>query len=151
MRRIGFVLTVLVVITMLFTAQARAAAAFTVASQILDDYGDVKVLTVTLSVAVSGSVALDATHMTKLRGLYLYSVETDPGTLTADYDIVISDANGLNVCAGNTTDRHTTTTQSVYCTTSTQPYSVVRNSVWTLTVSNQTENSTLTLIMTFAK
>jgi hypothetical protein len=79
---------------------------------------------------------------------------TDPGAAapTADYDIVLTDADGLNILTGandDLTDRHTSTTQEVYFwkelgTNAGVLYPVVNGPI-TFTVSNAGDTKTGTI------
>lgn len=124
-------------------------------TQVLDDYGDAKVLTFQITTAADGSVtdtAISSAYMTRLRGYYLYSIETDPGSTapTADYDVTLVDSNGLDACQSQGLNRSAGTTQIAVCTAG--PYYVVRNSVLTLNVDNNSVDSAImTIIFTFVK
>ena len=85
-----------------------------------------------------------------LTGWYLYSAETNPGTTpSADYDIVINDADGVDLAAGLLANRSASATQLVNIGTSAYGYPVVRGNL-TFVLSNNTEaSSTGTLVLVF--
>lgn len=87
-----------------------------------------------------------------LKGWILYSLETDPGATapTDDYDVVINDANGLDMCAGNAANRDTSNTEMVACASSTQPYSIVRGNM-TLSISAAGNSKIGTVVLMFLK
>lgn len=86
-----------------------------------------------------------------IRGWYLYSVETDPGTTapTDNYDLVINDSNGIDVCWGLLANRSTSATQQVNCATSGHSYPVVRSTLTPVLTNNSVNSATGVIIFTF--
>ena len=86
-----------------------------------------------------------------ITGWYLYSAETNPGATapTANYDIVINDADGLDIAWGLLANRHTSNTEIAFLADSSHGYPVVRGNL-TFTLTNNLVNSaTGTCILTF--
>ena len=84
-------------------------------------------------------------------GWYLYSAETNPGTVapTSNYDIVINDGDGADIAGGLLMNRHTSNTEMVNIGTSIHGYPIVRGNL-TFTLSNNAVNSaTGTCILSF--
>lgn len=91
----------------------------------------------------------------KLYGYILYSLETDPAIApnvpSDNYTVTVSDANGLDMCASNASaNRDQTNTEMVACSSSTQPYSVVRGNM-TIAVSGAGNSKQGTAILMFLK
>ena len=74
---------------------------------------------------------------TKLHSGKVLELATDPGSTapSADYDITITDSDGLDVLAGQGADRHTSNTEYVIDSDS-NPLGVVADSTLTINVSN---------------
>ncbi len=90
-------------------------------SQVLNDIRGTNSMTLTLTwiadsvLATVPSTAIDSTIMAKIEGLYIIAVETDPGSPAPapNYDIVINDANGLDIMGGTLANRSATATEKV--------------------------------------
>jgi hypothetical protein len=105
-------------VVLLFTGQAWGAGSCTVK---LDKYplANMRVLTYSwIGDAANGTVPSTATTTaidTDLAGWYVYAIETNPGAgpPTASYDIVINDAEGLDISGGMLADRSSTATEKI--------------------------------------
>ena len=86
-----------------------------------------------------------------VKGWYLYSAETNPnvGPPTADYDIVINDADGVDIANGLLMNRHTTTTQLVNLGTGTYGYPLITGALTIVHTNQIVASATWTLILTF--
>lgn len=118
---------------------------------------DVKVLTYTITSASGGTITtangyISTTYLSQVMGMYLYSVETNPGATapTDDYDVYVYDEDGLDMCAGEADNRDTSNTEIAYCTTSTQPYSVVKDRI-RLAVSAAGDSKLTVVKLTFVR
>jgi hypothetical protein len=134
-----------------------ARAVDSVVTQVLNDWEAVKVLTFTVTTATGGGLTaghgvISDANLRRLKGMYLYALQTDPGATapTADYDITVTDPNSLDMCAGKAINRHTSNTEMVYCTSSTQPYSVVRGTT-TLVIAAAGDEKQTVVHMIFVK
>lgn len=88
-----------------------------------------------------------------LFGLYLYSVETNPGTTapTDNWDVFVYDGDSVDICAGNGNNRDTSNSELAFCATSTQPYGVISGNL-TVTISgNSNASATGTVKLLFRK
>lgn len=86
-----------------------------------------------------------------ITGWYLYTAETNPGSTapTDNYDIVINDADGVDVAGGLLANRHTTTTQLVNIGTSAYGYPLIRGDLSVAITNNIVNSATGTIIMVF--
>lgn len=86
-----------------------------------------------------------------LKGWYLYSAETNPGSTapTDLYDITLTDADGLDIAWSLLNNRSTTNTELVLVSTASTGFPVIRGNL-TFTLTNNSVNSaTGTLILIF--
>lgn len=101
--------------------------------------------------AVPNTTIVSSTY--GLLGLYLYSVETNPGTTapTDDWDAFVYDTDSVDLCAGNANNRDTSNSELAVCATSTQPYGVISGNL-TVTISgNSNASATGTVKLYFVK
>jgi len=84
-------------------------------------------------------------------GWYLYSAETNPGTTapTDNYDIVINDADGVDIAGGLLMNRDTSTTELVCVGISAHGYPIVRGNLTFVLSNNAVNSATGTCILTF--
>jgi hypothetical protein len=96
------------------------------------------------------TITIDA-NTYKITGWYLYSVETNPGSVapTDDYDIVINDADGLDIVGGLLANRDVTNTELILVGTATHGYPVVRSDLSVVWSNQAVHSATGTLILTF--
>jgi hypothetical protein len=135
---------------------AHAAGTVTVSGQDLRVMGEVQRRVVTLSWTADASAAtvpdtaIDSSTY-GFTGWYLYSVETNPGSTapTANHDIVINDADGVDIAGGLLMDRHTSTTQLVNIGNAVHGYPVVRGNLTVVWTNNAVNSATGTIILTF--
>lgn len=140
-----FLLTVIFLV--LLTTRLYAAGS----SGITDyyDIGGKKTITLSWIADAADHTVPDATinaAAQRIEGWYLYSAETNPGAVapTDDYDIVITDADGLDIAKGLLMNRDTATTELADSINA-----VVRGNL-TFTLTNNSVNSaTGTLILVF--
>jgi hypothetical protein len=116
--------------------------------------GERKVITITWAgSADDGSMPAVTVSATTygIKGWYLYTVETNPGSgpPTASYDIVINDADGVDIAGGKLANRHTTTTELVNIGTATHGYPLVRGNLSVVLTGNSQTSATGTIIMIF--
>jgi hypothetical protein len=109
----------------------------------IDKLGPVCCITLAVTTHTDGTVTAYA--LTKKVSGRLLALETDPGSTapTDNYDLTITDANGLDVLQGVGANRHTTTTQMaaiVFSGTSVHP-PVAMGDTLTLNVTNNSVNS----------
>lgn len=140
---------IIIAALLLFAGQAWAAGAVT---QKLDKYpnANMRVLTFSWTGDVAGgAVTTTATNdaiTADIAGWYVYAIETNPGSgpPTAGYDIVINDAEGLDISGGMLADRSSTATQKITPRLD-STYSifggVLVDGALTLVITNQTQNS----------
>jgi hypothetical protein len=85
----------------------------------------------------------------KVRGYYLYSVTTDPGTSapTAAYDITLV-VNGEDIAGGLLADRSASNTETVVIAPTTKGYPIMGDSAMAVTFSGETANPS-TIVITF--
>ncbi len=133
----------------LFAGQLFAAGSCTVK---VDKYpsGNMRVLTFSWTGdAGTGAVpdtTTDTDETADILGWYVYSIETNPGTPapTASYDIVVNDAEGLDISGGMLADRSATATEKITPRLDTT-YSifggVLIDGALTLKITNQTDVS----------
>lgn len=150
----------LICILFLFILVSKSFAAGTV-TQTLDKYPNINMQVLTFSWvgdAANGTVPSTATSTaitTKIAGWYVYSIETNPGSPapTAAYDIVITNAEELDIAGGTLMNRHGINTERIIPKIDTANAifgSVLIDSALTLTITNQSVNSargTVKLIM----
>jgi hypothetical protein len=94
------------------------------------------------------STALNAQVMTRVKGMYIYMIETDPGATapTASYDIVINDANGRDVLGGAGADRSATATEAAGATLSSAIVPVPIDTALTFVLSNNSVHSAVGVV-----
>jgi len=82
-----------------------------------------------------------------IKGWYLYSAETNPGAgpPDANYDIVINDADGVDVANGLLMNRHTSTTELVNLGMGVYGYPLITGAL-TIVQTNQTTASAVWVI-----
>ena len=88
-----------------------------------------------------------------VRGFYLYSVTTDPGTSapTAAYDITLV-VNGEDIAGGLLADRSAAETETVVIAPTTKGYPIMGDSAMAVTFANETANpSTIVIKFKFVK
>jgi hypothetical protein len=88
-----------------------------------------------------------------VRGYFLYSVTTDPGTSapTADYDITLM-VDGEDIAGGLLADRSATNTETVLIAPTTKGYPIMGDSAMAVTFANNTANpSTIVIRFKFVK
>jgi len=103
---------------LLFPVFGNAAGTVT---QKLDKYpnANMRVLTFTWTGdAADGTVPSTATSTAitaDIAGWYVYAIETNPGAVapTADYDVVVNDAEGLDIAGGMLANRSATATEKI--------------------------------------
>ena len=78
-----------------------------------------------------------------IKGYYLYKLITNPGTTapTANYDITITDEDGIDIMGGNAMNRHTSNSESTYPMIGTQPFAQPIIGPITLNITNNSVNS----------
>ncbi len=111
---------IIMAVLLLFAGSAFGAAAGTCTVK-LDTYPNANMRVVTYSWVGSvddgtvPSTATSASITADISGWYVYAIETNPGAgpPTPNYDIVINDAEGLDIAGGMLADRHTTSTQKI--------------------------------------
>jgi hypothetical protein len=113
-----------------------------------------KIVTVSWVGATSGGAVPAASIVADtygLKGFFLYSVETNPGSTapTDNYDIVINDADGLDIAGGLLVDRDTANTEIVNLRSSAAGYPMVRGDLSAVTTGNSVNSATGTIIMIF--
>lgn len=89
----------------------------------------------------------------KVRGYYLYSVTTDPGTSapTAAYDITLV-VNGEDIAGGLLADRSASNTETVVIAPTTKGYPIMGDSAMAVTFTGETANpSTIVIKFKFVK
>ncbi len=89
----------------------------------------------------------------KVRGFYLYSVTTDPGTSapTEGYDITLV-VDGEDIAGGLLADRSATLTETVVIAPTTKGYPIMGDSAMAVTFANETANpSTIVIKFKFVK
>jgi hypothetical protein len=155
-KRFGLTLVAVLLGIFLSSTVWAAGSSATISSKKLG-YGDKVAITVTwvsddATGAVSTSIPL-VTAAYDVVGFFLYAVETYPGAgavaPTADYDIAITNAGGLDVCAANTLNRHTSSPQCVFCSTATQPYQAVQGTLtFAVTAAGNSKEGSTVLIFT---
>ena len=111
-----------------------------------------KVLTLTWT--ASGGAVGDTTISASTYGIagwYLYSAETNPGaTAPTDlYDIVLNDADGVDIAGGLLMNRSETATQLVNIGNSAHGYPVIRGDITMVLSNNVVAAATGTLVLTF--
>ena len=115
-----------------------------------------KVITIAWTGAAAGG-AIDAITVNAqtygIEGWYLYSVETNPGTTapTDDYDIVINDADGLDIAGGLLANRDSSVTEMVNLRAAATGYPMVRGNLSVAISGNSVNSATGTIIMTFVQ
>jgi len=84
-------------------------------------------------------------------GWYLYSVETNPGTTapTDNYDIVINDADGLDITGALIMNRDTANTELVLIGFAAHGYPIVRSDLSFVLTGQSVASATGTAILTF--
>ena len=99
------------------------------------------------------STALNSEIIGQVEGCYLYSAETNPGSgpPTANYDIVLNDADGVDIAASQLLNRHTSTTELVNLGMGSYGYPVVRTSLTFVLTNNSQASAAGTVILTFVK
>lgn len=87
---------------------------------LLSPTGRTATITWSWTAAADGSVTganltVSATNLEKIKGWFLYAMETNPGSTapTDDYDIVVNDADGLDILGGVGANRDTANTEKV--------------------------------------
>lgn len=136
----------------LWAAEVPGTATYTVNTYIIDGSRARVVVTIAWTTGDAGTgptmTIVPATY--RVEGYYLYSVETDPGSSapTDNYDIVINDANGLDICWGLLADRDTTNTEIAFCATTGKGYPAVMGTL-TPVVTNAGNTTTGQIILTF--
>jgi hypothetical protein len=111
-------------------------------TETIDKLGPVCCLTLAVTAHTDGSVT--AYPLTKKFSGRLLALETDPGATapTANYDLTITDANGLDVLQGVGANRHTSNTEMaaiVFSGTAIHP-PVAMGDTLTLNVANNSQN-----------
>lgn len=157
-KRVGLtVVFVLLLGILLYSTVWAAGSSATVSAKKLGTGDKVAVTVAWVSDDTTGSVSATIPMVTAaydITGFFPYAVETYPGAgdlAPADnYDIVITNSGGLDVCAGNALNRHTSNPQSVYCTTSSQPYQAVQGSL-TVAVTNAGNSNEGTITIVFVR
>jgi len=118
----------------------------TVVETITAGYGRMEVITLTCT-ADAAAATFPATALTNKFSGTLLQLETNPGATapTANYDIVLTDAEGHDVLEGVGANRHTSTTEKVpvvYSGTGTHPM-VHASDTLTWTITNNAVNSAI--------
>lgn len=144
----------LVLAICLFASQALAVGTVVITPVNIRVGNEITKKTITLAWtadagAVPNTVINAATY--GLAGWYLYSAETNPGATapTADYDIVLNDADGVDVSGGLLMNRSDTVTQLVLIGNATHGFPVVRSNLTMVLTNNAVGAATGTLILTF--
>ena len=84
----------------------------------------------------------------KVRGFYLYSVTTDPGTApTAGYDITLV-VDGEDIAGGLLADRSASATETVLIAPTTKGYPIMGDSAMAVTFANETASPSV-IVITF--
>ena len=109
----------------------------TVVETITSGFGRMEVITLTCTGDASDG-SFPATALTNKFSGYLLALETNPGATapTANYDIVLNDAEGVDVLAGVGANRHTTTSEKVaiiWATSLNPPVHASDTLTWTIT------------------
>jgi len=118
----------------------------TVVETITSGYGFIEVITLTCT-ADAADASFPATALTNKFTGYLIALETNPGATapTANYDIVLNDAEGNDVLQGVGANRHTSTTEKVpivYSGTALHPI-IHATDTLTWTITNNAVNSAI--------
>lgn len=134
-----------------FAAVAPGTRTVTVDPVLVEGKISKKIITIAWTgSADDGSIPNTTLNANIVKGWYLLSGETNPGAVAplADYDIVIQDADSLDLAAGLLMNRHTSTTQLV-TGFGANGYPLVRGDL-TVVFTNQTNvSATGTLILVF--
>lgn len=105
-------------------AAAGSWSAVTYSDAEVSKIGNIKTFTITFTASSDNatiptytiSALAQPTLMNFIKGYWIYTVETNPGTTgpTDEYDIVINDVHGLDVMGGALLNRSITSTQNVF-------------------------------------
>jgi hypothetical protein len=146
----------LLVLGILILSASLSFAAGTVTTTLVRPNEGSRVLIFTCTADVSGSIPVTTTNVSmtnELQGWWAYYVVTNPGTsMTADYDITLTDADGIDIMGGKLADRSATVSQSVV------PYIDSTNGIYggramngtlTLTITNNTANTSTVVVKVF--
>lgn len=101
--------------------------------------------------AEAGTVSNVTLPANALKGWYLYSAETNPGNGTAptdNWDVVINDADGVDLAGGLLMNRDTATTELVNIGTGAYGYPLATGDLTIVHSGNVVISSTWTLIIT---
>ena len=145
-----------IVLVALLAAPVWAAGTVTITSSAVTVQGDVWRKVITLSwVADAAEATVPPTTITAVTygigGWYLYTAETNPGSTapTDDYDMVLNDADGLDVAGGLLTNRDAIATEIVSMGTSAHGYPAIRGDLTFVLSDNSVNSATGTLILIF--
>lgn len=156
MKRI--ILAVLMVLALAVPSWAASSATMTLDTSI----DGIRILTINWTAHTDGSFTAvstdDYSHqgrtMTQwVKGYYLYTAETDPGSTgpTDNYDIAINDANSLDIAGTKLANRDQSTTELVNVGTATFGYPIVRGPLSIAITGNSVNSATGTIILVFVR
>jgi len=138
------------------TMPAWAAGTVTITSSNITIHGNIWRKIITLSwIADAADATVPSTTITAttygIGGWYLYSAETNPGSVapTDNYDIVLNNADGLDIAGGLLANRDATATEIVSIGTSAHGYPLVRGDLTFVLSNNAVKSATGTLILIF--
>ncbi len=99
----------------------------------------------------STTIPYQVANRYNVMGWYLYSAETNPGSMapTDNYDIVINDADSVDISGGLLANRDTANSEIVNIGTSSHGYPVVRGDLTFVLSNNSVNSATGTCILTF--
>jgi hypothetical protein len=153
------ILAILVVMVMAPQSWAASSATMSLDASISDK----RIVTISWIAHTDGtftSVSTDSYYSSagktitqEIKGYYLYSVETDPGSTAPqdDYDITLTDANGLDIAGGLLANRDTTNTEMVNVGTASFGYPVIRGPLTVAISGNNVNSATGRIILILVK
>jgi hypothetical protein len=142
-------------------AAAGSWSAVTYGDATVAQVGNIKTFSITFTASADNatipnytiSTALTPTLMNYMKGFWIYTVQTDPGSTgpTAAYDIVINDVHGMDIMGGALADRSATATENVFpkFNQSSASYAPLDGTTLVIAVSNNLVNSATSTLKFF--
>ena len=146
-------LTILMLFLLYSSAFAVGAVTFTIDQ--IEPANQPRRVIITLSWtadAIAATVPSTTIQGALIKGFYLYSAETNPGNAVAptdNYDIVINDADGLDIAGSLLLNRDTANTEIINIGTSGHGYPIVRGDLTFVLSNNAVNSATGTCILVF--
>ena len=152
------ILIIALALALLFPSSLWAAAAPGTVTQSISFTQNpaIKILTFTATASADDgsfpSTATTAANTAEIEGHYITEVRTNPGAGPPqdNYDIVLNDADGIDLMGGTLANRHTTTSQRAIPALATGIYGATAiDGALTLVITGNNVNSAVTVIKVF--